>query len=537
MIVHIIEEIDRVFAILPSAIFVDHKGVILDVGPSLKRNMPNIASGDRLDLHFSWQGEESLERWTDAVRPNGGVEFVSRCGTFRLTGAVFAAAQGWFIPMRLLPSQKMLQIGTLQIADFGPDDPMVHSLLLLGLQRAMLEEAQIAASDLARARQRTQGLLDRITRVAGYMAHDFNNFLSIIRLNAQRISDDEQVDARTERLVRIIMETTDRGSEITRSLMTLSKQRYDSGEALDVSVVLTENLAFFKTVVGNSVDIKLDCKVSGIIVKLSKVGLINCVINILINARDAMPDGGIINIVANVVCTKIRGDQEERDYFSIIIEDSGEGMPSEVLSQAFEPLFSTKSHGNGIGLASVLDFAREMGGDACIDSKPGSGTTLYLYIPVLKDVAPSALPVPDPAEVLISRPAVTLGKIHVLVLEDEPYALEALSEMLEGWGMTVTACGTVEEAWSALTASQIEPIRLIVCDVLLGATSGLDFAELACARAPDLSVILMSGYLPDSNRVSQNWQFIRKPLNLRAFKQMVEGAVNALLNDHGASHG
>lgn len=530
-VIKIVEKLDRIFALLPSAVFVDYLGVIQDVGPSLQRNMPNIKRGDRLDYHFSWTGGVGIDQWIDAIRPDGGVQFASKCGAFRLTGAAIAAEQGWLIPLRLMPTQGLLDLGTLQIADFGPDDPMVHSLLLLSMQKAMLEEAQETATELARARQRSQGLLDRISRVAGYMAHDFNNFLSIIRLNAQRITDDSQVGARTERLVRIIMETIDRGSGITRSLMTLSKQRYDSGTAININNFMKENLVFFRTIVGNLVTIDMDCHQDDVIIEANQVGLMNCVFNILINARDAMPSGGTINIVTNVTSQKIRGDNMPRDYYSIAIQDSGEGMSAEVLSQAFEPLFSTKSHGNGIGLASVLDFTREMGGDACIDSKPGNGTSLHMYIPVLQYGVSQTEPDLDLSEEPDAPIVVQAAKGHVLVLEDEPYALEALSEMLEGWGMAVTACATVEEAWFALKAPQSDPIRLIVCDVLLGTADGLEFAEAACAYAPDLAVILMSGYVPDAKRFAANWQFIRKPLNLRPFKDMVDAALGSVSSE------
>lgn len=533
-VIQIIERLDRIFALLPSAIFVDYLGQIQDVGPSLQRNMPNIKRGDRLDFHFSWTGGVGVEQWIDATRPDGGIEFISRCGTFRLTGAAIAAEQGWLIPLRLMPTQGMLDIGTLQIADFGPDDPMVHSLLLLSMQRAMLEEAEEAATELARARQRSQSLLDRISRVAGYMAHDFNNFLSIIRLNAQRITDESQVGARTERLVRIIMETIDRGSGITRSLMTLSKQRYDSGVAIDGDKILKENIIFFRTIVGNKISIDLECSQEDVIIEVNKIGLINSVLNILINSRDAMPDGGAIKIVTNVTSQKIRGDDLPRYYYSVTIQDSGEGMSAPVLSQAFEPLFSTKSHGNGIGLASVLDFCREMGGDACIDSTLGIGTILHMYIPVLQYGVSQPEPAAEPSEASDLAIFVQTAKSHVLVLEDEPYALEALSEMLEGWGITVTACATVEDAWSALRAPQSDPIRLIICDVLLGTADGLEFAEAACAISPDLAVILMSGYVPDAKRFAANWQFIRKPLNLQSFKQMVDAALGSVPRGSGA---
>lgn len=511
------------FALFPAGIITDRAERVVETGPSLKRHKPQLTPGAVLREHFvcSVAGEEMALDQAAVLRCP--IELVSVDGAIRLTGMIIAMPDGWFVAARHLPWQFTLTASQVQMSDFGPDDPAVAGLLLVGLQKAMLEEAQEAATELARERQRSQALLERISRVAGFMAHDFNNFLSIMRLNTQRILDDENCVPRIARLVGIIDDTAARGSEITRSLMTLSRQRYDSGALLSVDQLLRDHLAFMRTVVGSAVEIELELDASGQMVVTSRVAMLNCIINSLINARDAMPQGGTVFIVTGVRSVAL-GDGPERDYIALKISDSGDGMAPDVLSQAFEPMFSTKPQGNGFGLASILDFAREMGGDACIDSEPGQGTSLYMYLPVSADIAAEEGSQPTiPAE----RHERADQRPRILLIEDEPYALEALSEMIEQWGLSVTACASAEAAAQALEAPDAGEYQAVLCDVLLGTGSGIALCRAACARFAHLRIILMSGYVPHDNDIQPGWQFIRKPLDLTRLKELVTHTASA----------
>lgn len=505
------------FTLFPAAIITDHAGRVVETGPSLKHHRPQLIPGVVLRQHFSCYvaGEEAT--LGQAAESRSAIELISLDGTLRLSGMVIATSDGWFVAARHLPWQFTLAASQAQMSDFGPDDPVVAGLLLVGLQKAMLEEAQEAATELARERQRSQALLERISRVAGFMAHDFNNFLSIIRLNTQRILDDDNCTPRIARLVGMIDDTTLRGSDITRSLMTLSRQRYDSGAPLDVDQLLLDHWAFMRTVVGSSVEIELELNAGGRMVITSHVAMLNCIINSLINARDAMPQGGTVYIATGVRSAAL-SDGPECEYVALKISDSGVGMAPEVLSQAFEPMFSTKPQGNGFGLASILDFAREMGGDACMDSAPGRGTSLYMYLPVMVGADPlKGLQRSGMAE----RFARAARHPSVLLVEDEPYALEALSEMIEQWGLSVTACSSVEDAAQALDQPDAAQYQVVLCDVVLGTGNGIAFCKAACARFAHLRVILMSGYVPPENELLPGWQFIRKPLDLVRLKEMV----------------
>ncbi len=507
-------DFDRLFSLFPAGLVFDQVGQVQRTGPSLAAHLPGLAAGALVHEHFRFcvAGEDlPFELAAGSLDP---VDLISLDGAVRLSGMIIVMPDGWFAAVRHMPWQFTLAHNTLQMSDFGPDDPAVAGMMLVGLQKAMLEEAQEAALELTRERQRSEVLLERISRVAGFMAHDFNNFLSIIRLNTQRILDDEHCVPRIARLVGIINETAARGSEISRSLMTLSRQRYDSGVPLDIDRLLQDHLGFMRTVVGRSIEVELQLGGQGRQVVASRVAMLNCIINSLINARDAMPQGGQVMIATDVRSAAL-GDAEKRDYVAIKISDSGHGMAAEVLSQAFEPMFSTKPHGNGFGLASILDFAQEMGGDACIESEPGAGTSLHMYLPALADSgalqSPSQLP----------RSGAVLGgdtRTRVLLVEDEPYALEALSEMLEEWGLNVTACISADAAYRALDAADSDQYQILLCDVLLGNDNGVDLARRACYIIPHIRIVLMSGYVPDNKEIEKNWNFIRKPLDIPELK-------------------
>lgn len=523
--------LERLEKLFPGFIIIDAEYHLRAFGPSLARQVPAMQVGALMSDHF--RGVRPMGAGTLAEMAESGdlLQVMSHDGRVRLSGSVLRGDGDWLLALRNVPSDFTMDSHDLQISDFGHDDPVVAGLMLFALQRAMLEDSQEIALNLARERQRSMDLLERISRISGFMAHDFNNFLSIIRLNADRIASAAGSDSRINRLAGIIREMTDRGSDITRSLMTLSRQRHDSRLPLQVDQLLSDNAAFFQTLVGGGVVLEFDLSAGEAIVEVSRVGLLNCVINLLLNARDAMPDGGAVLIATGLRRAPMPGapDSELTDCIAIVVTDTGHGMAADVLARAFEPLFSTKAHGNGLGLASVIEFAHEMGGDACIDSAPGEGTTVYLYIPVAAAAscqAPASIPGHDHARADKDKPA-------VIVVEDEPYALEALTELLEAFDLQVLPCVSVAEAKAALTSAT--NVRLLLSDILLGAESGVDLARSACDAVPDLRVILMSGYVPESETIRADWQFVRKPMDTSLLTDMIGRALAADAGDQPIS--
>lgn len=407
--------------------------------------------------------------------------------------------------------------------DFGYAGPVVLSTMLISLQRAMLEESQATAIELAHERERSASLLERTDRVAGYMGHDFNNLLSIIRLNADRLLRKFGHDEKISNLAQIIRETAARGSNITQSLMKLSQQQTDTLLPIVIDDLIRENDTFLQSVVGSGISFDIDLQAATCESVISYNGLLNCIINLLINAREAMPHGGRISLSTSITHRLVTsksdsGATEPSAFIAICVADSGSGMSEALLSRAFEPLFSSKPKGTGLGLASVRDFAVEMGGDVWLESQVGEGTTVHLHLPLANPSAEAR----TAHEFGQSADTPAIGTQHILLVEDEPYALEALAEMLEAEGYAVTPCASGEQAMQAL---EQQAYHLLLTDIVMPGQTGTEIARHANRGQPSIKTILMSGYVPDSASLEPGWMFIRKPMDSDELLRLVASAV------------
>lgn len=512
------ELLDNLF---PANFFLDKELKITSCGPSFVRHFGEIAPGTALFDRFEMTGGNDRSFFDLPITQSRAIYLTDIERAERLAGTVVPIDSGYFMAVRLVPTEAAFRDHKYQISEFPPGDSTVQGLMLINLQRAMIEESQDTALELAFERQRGMELLDRVNRIAGYMAHDFNNFLSIIKLNCDRLSREYGSDERLERLVSIIRETAVRGSSITGSLMKLSHQRTDTQMPIAVDQLIEENAAFLRTVVGANVALSTRLEACDARAIISHVRLMNCLTNLLINARDAMPEGGEIVISTRIEMLAIEPGKAvptvpKREFITIEVADNGRGMTEAVLSRAFEPLFSTKTHGNGFGLASALEYAREMGGDARLESAPGKGSKVFLYLPTI-----TATQVERQNETDNGAPTAS-SKGRILLVEDEPYALEALVEMLEAEDYHVTACETGDEA---LRANEHETFDVLLTDIIMPGRRGTELARLACEHNPALKIILMSGYVPDPSDISPGWMFVRKPMDSAQLLSMIEAAI------------
>ena len=513
---------ERLELLFPAYLEVDSALRLRGIGPAIRRRCQLVQVGDPLDTHFKRIGFPADPELPVAARRGDPIQLRSLVSHMELGGSVIADGDGYLLALNIVPAAFTIEKTDLQMSDFGPSDPTVQGLLLVTLQKAMLQEARTIALDLERERQRSLDLLERVSRAAGYLAHDFNNFLSIIRLNSDRLLAGNELSEAQRRLVSIIQETSERGSEITRSLMTLSHQKNDSCTSINLDRLIADHQAFFATIAGATITLRCELGAPRAMVEVPRTGVLNCLMNLVINARDAMPDGGEIVLSTDVRTVELAPPRPDlpsgpRAYVAIEVCDTGTGMTDDVLKRAFEPFFSTKSRGSGIGLASVMEFAREMGGAACLDSRAGAGAAVYMYIPV------SSLggnPATDhPAAV----PENSGGGARVLVVEDEPYALEALVEMLEGDGYRVSPAATAAEAMALLERQRHD---VLLTDVVMPEASGLDLADWASRRQPGIHIVMMSGYVPSNEELRDEWRFIRKPLDIALLREMLHTALH-----------
>lgn len=505
---------------------------ITKISPAFSSYISKTLIGTGVFDLFEFSGDHAISPLHENFAELRHVKLLVRSTGESLEGEVLAFDTGFILVIRLRPDQYLSLNSELEISNFATDDPIVHGILLFSLQRALLEEQKQVATELVNERQKSVDLLNRINRVAGYISHDFNNFLSIIRLNCDRMAREDGVTTRSLRLIDIIKETASRGSTITRSFMGLLHQPDDSRVPVNIDRLISENRNFFSTVLGGKIEIQYFLGCPDYNTMISPVSALNCIINLLINARDAMPSGGIVRISTDIKTAKLNinnigkyndsnGD-ELSNFIAIEVDDSGVGMDKDSLSRAFEPLFSTKANGNGLGLASVLEFTRDAGGDACIESRPGLGTRVYLYLPVLQASFGVAGEHQSVDRDLSGSPRENESR-KILLVDDEPYALEALAELLEMDGYKVDPCDSSGAAVNLLSKNNYD---ILITDIIMPEMSGIELSKIAKSISNEIKIILMSGFVPSGEIIEYDWNFIRKPISLVILNEIIESCMN-----------
>ena len=377
---------------------------------------------------------------------------------------------------------------------------------LLGAWR---EEAsrRAAAEDALRQAQK----LEAIGQLTGGVAHDFNNLLMVVSTNLHIVKLKER-GASIERELAAIGRAIANGQSLTRQLMAFSRRKAQQVEVVD----LASHMPTVCDLIKHSLrpGITLECNVSPhtwpIEVDVSELEL--ALLNLAVNARDAMPEGGAIEIQAGNLTLdgKLAAiDILVGEFVGIQVRDTGHGVPPEVLDRVFEPFFTTKDvgKGTGLGLPQVYGFARASGGTAMITSEPGAGTTVTLFLPRLGG-STSRL---DPAR-----------QKTILVAESNPAVADSIAALLEQMGYRVRVTRDTLEALDTLT-------RGATCDLLLvdlamqGGMSGIELVRLARARLPSLPMVLMSGFGPvDPRGREEGLTVLGKPFDVQALTNVLE---------------
>ncbi|WP_323786438.1 PAS domain S-box protein [Thalassovita sp.] len=375
---------------------------------------------------------------------------------------------------------------------------------------------------LARAQK-----LEAVGQLTGGIAHDFNNLLAVIQGNAEVLEDDEIYEPK---MVSEILRATERGAELTQRLLAFSRQQPLAPEATDISELVGGMLSLLRRTLGETIEISFRAE-QGLWHALADPGQIeNALLNLVINARHAMPDGGPLTITCENISLRDAdgeqdGDQLVGDFVVLSVTDRGHGMSKETLERVFEPFFTTKGvgEGSGLGLSMVYGFARQSGGQVTIDSEVGKGTTVKLFLP--KAVAAGASRTPAKAQEVHKGQGETL-----LVLEDEDEVRAIAERMLKKLGYNVVTAQDADEAQRVLEA--MPDIRLILSDIVLpGGISGPEFAARIKASSPDKKFIFMSGYpaeyLQKNSSLQADSQLLTKPFRVAQLARAVNDAFYA----------
>ncbi|SNT24902.1 ATP-binding protein [Antarctobacter heliothermus] len=350
--------------------------------------------------------------------------------------------------------------------------------------------SSLDVTDTRRAEERKAqaNRLAALGELTAGVAHDVNNILAVVMGNAELLQDDLQDPAPTQLLSEIVSAAR-RGGTLTQSLLNFAQRATIRPVPLDLGEEMAQAAGMFERTTLKKPVIEIDRGATELPIYADRDNLQSVILNILINARDAIRDGGSIRIT----CAAQQFDRPEDtgppapgSYACLTIQDDGAGIPPQYLARVTEPFFTTKSrsNGSGLGLSMAAGFMRQLGGEIVITSQPGAGTTVRLFFPLHLDV---------PAQTdtgAQGRPA-TFDRLHVLLLEDEDAIRTVLQRNLTRWGFTVTAASTGQEAMAAVETHRFD--FALLDNYFPGDLSGVDIAAQVKARNPATPVILLTG--------------------------------------------
>lgn len=359
--------------------------------------------------------------------------------------------------------------------------------------------------------------MEAVGQLAGGVAHDFNNLLSVILGCVELLEEKASLDEPSAKYLGMVQQAASRATQLTTQLLAFSRRQVLVQKVLDLNAVVTETEAMLGRLVRENIHIvtRLEKQLGRI--KADPGQLQQCILNLAVNARDAMPEGGRLTIeTQNIFLTeeyKYRHDMVPPGHYVLLsVTDNGIGMSPEVQSRIFEPFYTTKpkGHGTGLGLASIYGIVKQSSGYIWVYSEVGRGTTFKVYLPRTdQPLHPMEL-----APLRHSRlPAKLIG--NVLLVEDDCAVRQVTRMFLEDAGLTVLEAASSEDAIQ-IAASEGAALRVLITDLMLPGKDGIRLAGELLVRSPGLKVILMSGYtehgLPDPTSL-QEATFLSKPFS------------------------
>lgn len=398
--------------------------------------------------------------------------------------------------------------------------------------------AEAAARERAEEQLRQAQKMEAVGRLTGGVAHDFNNLLTVVMGNLAMLRRrlDGTADERVARLIAGATEGANRAAALTFRLLAFSRQQPLAPEPVDANKLVAGMSDLLRRTLGENIAIETVLAGGLWRTHADPNGLENAVLNLAVNARDAMPDGGKLTVeTANAhldeAYAATRPEVTPGQYVLIAVCDTGMGMTPEVVAQAFEPFFTTKpvGKGTGLGLSQVYGFVKQSGGHAAIYSEPGHGTTFKLYLPRFRQAAEALDGGAAPARVRpIAHPARGRGET-VLVVEDEVMVREFSVAALEEAGYRVLAA---EDGPSGLALLDAHPeVALLFTDVVLtGPMNGRKVADEALRRRPELRILFTTGYTRNAiihhGRLDEGVDLLTKPFAA----EVLTGRVRTILD-------
>jgi PAS domain S-box-containing protein len=389
---------------------------------------------------------------------------------------------------------------------------------IAGFARDMTEQVEL--EEQLRQSQK----MEAIGQLAGGMAHDFNNLLTIISGCSNILLRSPDIDAPKQRLVEDIKDAGERAAVLIRQLLAFSRRQILQPAVINLSTVIANMESMLRRLLREDIDLVLALARPLLPIRADRAQLEQVLLNLVVNARDAMPGRGTLRIeTANVGIdpASVAGREGARrgDYVLLAVSDTGCGMTEAVKAHAFEPFFTTKApgKGTGLGLSTVYGIVKQSGGFIDIDSEPERGARFKIYLPALEDRAE------QPASVM-QAPELPRGNETILLVEDDDAVRKLVSRVLEAQGYAVIAAWDGAEGLRLADAHK-GPIHMLLSDVIMPRMGGPSLADNLSKSRPSLKVLYMSGYTPEAalrgGVLPSGVELLQKPFTLESLTRKV----------------
>ncbi|MFH1227038.1 MAG: PAS domain S-box protein [Planctomycetota bacterium] len=369
--------------------------------------------------------------------------------------------------------------------------------------------------------------IESIGQLAGGIAHDFNNILTVIQGYASLLQETKHTcgnAAEVSGYVSQIYKASERAASLTRQILAFSRKQPLQTKVININQVVDNLSKMIPRLIGENIELDLDLALDLKAIKADPAQIEQVIMNLVVNARDAMPNGGILAIstenaeIDNEYCKTMPESRPGR-FIKLFVSDTGIGMSPEIVKQIFEPFFTTKKggQGTGLGLSVAYGIIKQHNGWVNVYSNPGQGAIFKIYLPVTSEAAKlttKALPVYREQT----------RDVRILIVEDEPAIRDYAEMALKKFGYTVFKAGNADEAL-AIFENEQGRFDLVFSDVVLPGKNGIVMVQELISKKPDLKVLMTSGYTDDKSQwpviADKNWPFIQKPYTASHFIGMI----------------
>jgi two-component system, cell cycle sensor histidine kinase and response regulator CckA len=396
---------------------------------------------------------------------------------------------------------------------------------------------ELYAEDVTERRALEQQLrqsqkMEAVGRLAGGIAHDFNNLLMVMLGYSEFLLERLGPDPALRTPAQQIANAAQRASSLTRQLLAFSRKQMLAPKILNLNEVVTENLKMLTRMIGEDIDLVMvpGADLSAVRADVSQIEQV--IMNLAVNARDAMPSGGKLTIETSNVAlaedyARFHAPLKPGNYVMLAISDTGAGMDAETQSHIFEPFFTTKGmKGTGLGLSTVYGIIKQSGGYIWVYSEPGKGTTFKIYLPRVAAAAESVAQIVAPQEI----PAAEPGTETILLVEDEANLRHLARQFLEKQGYRVIEAADGAVAMQIAVAHE-GTIHLLLTDVIMPGMNGRELAQRISEIRPNVKILYMSGYTENvighNGMLDAGIRLLQKPFNLRDLKDMVREVLDS----------